>query len=87
MLTCKDASRLISEGQDRKLDLWERIGMRLHLWMCGSCNLFEKQVGHLRQALHRGWSRGDLPVDKLLPDESRERIRQALREHADDGSN
>ncbi len=67
MLSCKDASHLISEGQDRKLGLWERMGLRLHLWMCDSCRLFEKQMGQMRQALRRGWGQGDLPTDKPLP--------------------
>ncbi|MBL3600025.1 MAG: zf-HC2 domain-containing protein [gamma proteobacterium endosymbiont of Lamellibrachia anaximandri] len=87
MLTCKDASRLISEGQDRKLSRREKIGLRLHLWMCDSCRLFEKQMRHLRHALHRGWSGGDLPTDKQLPEEAQERIRKVLKEHSDDSSN
>ncbi|RLJ20536.1 hypothetical protein DJ031_05815 [bacterium endosymbiont of Escarpia laminata] len=87
MLTCKDASRLISEGQDRKLSQREKIGLRFHLWMCASCRLFEKQMGHLRHALHRGWSGGDLPTDKPLPKEAQERIRNVLKEHSNDGSN
>jgi hypothetical protein len=84
MLSCKDASHLISEGQDRKLGLRERIGLRLHLWMCGSCRLFEKQMGQLRQALRRGWEHGDLPVDKQLPTDAQERISQALKKHSGD---
>ena len=84
MLTCKDASQLISEGQDRKLGLRERIGLRLHLWMCQSCRLFEKQLGQLRQALHKGWRQGDLPAEIPLPTEAQERIRQHLRKHSAD---
>ncbi|MBA1445522.1 MAG: zf-HC2 domain-containing protein [Chromatiales bacterium] len=87
MLTCKDASRLISEGQDRKLSQREKIGLRLHLWMCDSCRLFEKQLGHLRQVVRRGWAHGDIPTDKQLPEEAQERIRKILKEHSDDGSN
>ncbi len=87
MLNCKDASRLISEGQDRKLSQREKIGLRLHLWMCDSCRLFEKQVAHLRQALRRGWSGGDLPTDKQLSEEAQERIRKVLKEHSNDDSN
>ncbi len=87
MLTCKDASRLISEGQDRKLSRREKIGLRFHLWMCDSCRLFEKQLGHLRQVVRRGWAHGDIPTDKQLPEEAQERIRKILKEHSDDGSN
>ena len=82
MLTCKDASQLISEGQDRKLDLRERIGLRLHLWMCKSCRLFEKQLGLLRQALHRGWRQGELPTKIPLPTAAQERIQQTLKKRS-----
>ncbi|MEN8180251.1 MAG: zf-HC2 domain-containing protein [Pseudomonadota bacterium] len=84
MLSCKDASHLISEGQDRNLSLRERIGLRLHLWMCDSCRLFEKQMGQLRQALRRGWAHGELPTDKQLPTDAQERIRLALKKHSHD---
>lgn len=84
MLTCKDASRLISEGQDRKLGLRERIGLRFHLWMCNSCRLFDKQMDYLRKAVRRSWAGGDFPAQKELPPDARERIRQALKEQADD---
>jgi len=36
-LTCKDASRLISEGLDRKLGLAQRTALRLHLAVCDAC--------------------------------------------------
>ena len=82
MLSCKDASQLISEGLDRNLSLREKIGLRLHLWMCDSCRLFEKQMSYLRQALHRGWAHGELPTDKQLPTDAQERIRQTLKQHS-----
>jgi hypothetical protein len=84
MLTCKDASQLISEGQDRKLGLRERTGLRLHLWMCKNCRLFEKQLGQLRQSLHKGWRKGELPSEIPLSAEAQERIRQNLIKHSGD---
>ena len=81
MLSCRDASRLISVGQDRHLSLAERVGLRLHLWMCDSCRRFEKQLGYLRQVLRRGWAEGDLPMDRRLSDEARQRILQSLEKH------
>ena len=44
MLTCREASVLISEARDRKLRLHERLGLRVHLWMCISCRRFNRQV-------------------------------------------
>ncbi len=82
MITCEDATRLISEGQDRNLTPWERIGLRLHLWMCDGCRLFEKQIGYLREIVRRGGPHDELPGDKQLPPDARERIRETLKQHS-----
>jgi len=50
-LSCKEASRLISEGMDRRLSLTERIGLRLHVGICDACTRFTSQVKFLRDAL------------------------------------
>jgi hypothetical protein len=51
MLTCKDASHLISEREDRPLTWRERLGLRLHLWICNNCRRFERQMAAMRMAL------------------------------------
>jgi len=79
MLTCKDASRLISEGQERHLRLGERWGLRLHLWICANCRRFERQIHLLRRALRMLARR--VETDAQGPDlslEARERILVAL---------
>lgn len=79
MLTCKDASRLISEGQERHLRLRERWGLRLHLWICVNCRRFERQIHLLRRALRELAQRAE--TDTQGPDlspEARERILAAL---------
>jgi len=50
-LTCKEASRLISEGMDRRLSLSEKIVLRLHVRICDACARFTRQIGFLRRAL------------------------------------
>lgn len=50
MLSCKDATRLLSEAQDRKLGLSERMSLEIHLAICHGCNNFGKQMRFLRQA-------------------------------------
>jgi hypothetical protein len=81
MMTCKEASRLISEGQERPLKLMEYWGLRFHLWMCDNCRRFERQMEFLRTALRlmgerlETWSQGpDLPL------EAKDRIREVLQE-------
>ena len=51
--TCKEAHRLVIEGQDRKLPFMERIALRVHLMMCGACRRFEAQMQFLREAVRR----------------------------------
>ena len=53
MLTCKEATRLVSQGLDRRLGLTERVALRLHLLICDGCTNFSRQVAFLRKALSR----------------------------------
>lgn len=50
MLSCKEATRLLSEGQDRRLGVSEKMALELHLLMCRGCTNFGKQMDFLRQA-------------------------------------
>jgi hypothetical protein len=50
-LSCKEASRLISQGMERRLSLGERIALRLHVRICDACTRFTSQVKFLRRAL------------------------------------
>jgi len=50
-LSCKEASRLISQGMDRRLSFPERIAVRLHVGICDACTRFTRQVEFLRRAL------------------------------------
>lgn len=80
MLTCKDASHLLSERQERPLSRRERWGLRLHLWLCVSCRRFERQLDLMRQAMRalRARAEGDTGTAAGLPADARERIRRAL---------
>jgi len=61
MLTCKEASRLASQGEDRKLAFGERVALRLHLAICEGCRNFSRQLAFLRQAMRRLPEAGDEP--------------------------
>ena len=58
MLTCREATALMSQEQDRPLTLAERIGLRLHVWICNGCNNYRRQMGVLRDACRRFASGG-----------------------------
>ena len=53
MLKCKEVTHLLSESQDRKLTLSERLRLEMHLVMCGGCKNFKDQMVFLRQACRR----------------------------------
>ena len=53
ILSCKEATHLVSQGLDRRLGLAERLALRLHLAICNGCTNFSKQVQFLRKAMRR----------------------------------
>jgi len=53
MLSCKEATQLVSQGLDRRLGFAERVALRLHLLICNGCTEFRKQTAFLRQAMKR----------------------------------
>ncbi len=48
MMNCRDATRLMSEAQERLPSVTERISLRLHLIMCSGCHNFKDQMNTLR---------------------------------------
>lgn len=53
MLSCKDTTHLLSESQDRKLVVSERLQLEMHLAMCKGCKSFKSQMAFLREACRR----------------------------------
>lgn len=53
MLTCKEVTYLLSESQDRKLTLSEKMQLEMHLAMCKGCTNFKSQMKFLREACKR----------------------------------
>lgn len=50
MLNCKQATRRMSEAEDRPLDLGERLELGLHLAMCQGCRNYRRHLHVLRTA-------------------------------------
>ena len=57
MLSCKEVTRLVSQGLDRRLGFGERVRLRVHLALCDGCTNFKKQLGFLRKAVAQLGSR------------------------------
>jgi len=53
MLTCKEVTHLVSESQDRKLTVAERMHLEMHLAICKGCSNFRRQMEFLRTACRR----------------------------------
>jgi hypothetical protein len=53
MLSCKEATRLVSQGLDRELAFGERIALRVHLVLCAGCRNVDRQLSFLRRAVSR----------------------------------
>jgi len=53
MLSCKEVAQLTSQSQDRRLTIAERVGLRIHLFMCNGCENFVEQMKFIRNACIR----------------------------------
>ena len=53
VISCKEASRLLSQAEDRRLGWLERAKLRAHLALCDFCTRFEEQLRFMREAMRR----------------------------------
>ncbi len=44
-LSCEHAARLLSEKHDRRLSLWTRMVLRIHVVKCKMCQVYGTQLG------------------------------------------
>lgn len=51
LLSCKETTRLLSQGEDRKLGFGERVALRVHLAICDGCRNVGAQFKFLRRAI------------------------------------
>ena len=51
MRTCKEVTRLVSQGEDRDLQFGERVALRVHLAICRGCRNMRAQMLFLRRAV------------------------------------
>jgi predicted anti-sigma-YlaC factor YlaD len=58
-MNCLEATRTLSEGQERPLAVGEQVALQLHLAVCSHCRNFRAQVGFLRESMRAYASRAD----------------------------
>lgn len=53
MTPCREVTRLVSQGLDRKLGFGERVALRIHFAICEGCSNFDRQMKLLREAVRQ----------------------------------
>jgi len=81
MLSCKEATRLVSERLDRELPFWRRMGLRLHVVMCRGCSRYTRQITALNGLIFEHY-RQDQPVEisEHVSQDAVQKIKSSLRE-------
>jgi predicted anti-sigma-YlaC factor YlaD len=58
-ITCKEVSRLVSEGLDKELPADEQLRLRAHLAICRGCRSLADRMAFLRRAVKKIVDRED----------------------------
>lgn len=53
MRNCRETTELLSLAQDKKLGFLDRMGLRMHLAMCGGCSNFARRLEILKSAMRK----------------------------------
>jgi len=51
MMSCRHATEMMSQGQDRRLSFGERVSLRVHLMICVGCRNTLNHFRFLRDAI------------------------------------
>ncbi|PKO91906.1 MAG: hypothetical protein CVU15_09965 [Betaproteobacteria bacterium HGW-Betaproteobacteria-1] len=78
MLTCKQASELISQSLDRSLTRSERWSLRFHLLICVACARFNRQLASIQAVMNKWLSDTEQDEHLQLPLQAKLRMTQAL---------
>ena len=80
MFNCKDVSQKVSESLDRKLPLYERMMIRIHMMMCRYCARFQQQLFLVRQIARYAEPLENVTEDSVkLSEDARTRLKQTLK--------
>lgn len=91
MIRCKTAAELLCQSLDSPLSRWQRLQLRLHLWLCRPCAEFAKQNDMILESIEKRFAASQeegLPDPQLeqLSREACERMKQRLREAMENDS-
>ena len=81
--TCKQFVPILSESLDRKLPLYQKVLVKLHLKACPPCVRYLKQISFVREAAHQcGEKILQAEPTAKLSDDARERLKNLLKTSA-----
>lgn len=63
MMTCQEATRLMSEGRERPLTWREKSALMFHTSLCGACRQFNRQIDVMSR-LAKQYARGSDDSDR-----------------------
>lgn len=78
-ISCKSASRLISQSLDAPLKWQDRVALRVHLMICRHCTRFSQQLAKLRIAVSSMVRRVEDDTNVQLNPEVKVRIANAMK--------
>ena len=78
MLTCKQASQLISHSLDQPLSWSDRMKLKFHLFICNACTRFNQQLRLIKNAVLRIKFETENDATIQLSLEAKARINQAI---------
>ena len=78
MLTCKQASQIISQSLDNPLSWSDRMKLKFHLFICDACTHFNKQLRLIKNAIQRMKLETENDDTIQLTVDAKARINQAI---------
>ncbi len=73
-ISCKKATYLVSKKEQGRINLFDRVTLRMHLTICSLCKRFEQQTGFIiKNAKH-------IHPEEKLAEEVKERIVERIKE-------
>jgi hypothetical protein len=78
MLSCKQASQLISQSLEQPLAMRERFALKLHLFICKYCRRFRQQLQAIGVALKLTARAIENDDTIKMPSETKQRLIQSI---------
>lgn len=81
MLTCKEATFLISTRNFKQLKWAQRLQLQLHLMACSACRVFEKQSKNIDKSILEFNQNTQLQSKEKLSPKKKSKIKSTVNQH------